>query len=206
MNGGVSAEDRASALGRLFRGVAHETANTLNAILMNAQLGMLNADEAQPSLRTITDQARSGGEFLKTMSAFAGGTSLQPHGEHCIKDCLGLARKLLGSRVRRSGVKLAMEQADPLRLPLDAFGAAITLALLIDLVCELAPETARLRVARTEPACVLEMTMSGARWPEGDARDSLALRFARQLAADHGGSFELTESGWLLTLPRGERV
>lgn len=203
----ITAEDRAAALGGLFRGVTHEIANTLNAILMNAQLGMLSADEAQESLRTITEQARTGGQFLKSMSAFAGANTLEPSAEACIKDCIGLARKLLGSRVRRSGVNLTIEQGEAVQLPLDPFGAAVTIALLIDLVCDAQPGAANLRVARTEPACVVELSMDNAGWDDAAGlEEQLAVRFARQLAGDHGGSFELTDSGWLLTLPRGERA
>ena len=197
----ITAEDRAAALGRLFRGIAHETANALNAILMNAQLGKLNPDEAQDSLQTVIDQARTGGEFLKRMSAFAGANTLAPHTDASLKDCLGLARKLLGSHVRRSGLKLTIEPDDAPVLPLDPFAAAVTIALLIDYACELAPAAATLRIARTSPACVLEMEFDGLSWQPDDGR--LAVRFARQLAADHGGSFETLESGWRLTLPRG---
>lgn len=197
----ISAEDRATALGRLFRGIAHETANALNAILMNAQLGTLNPDEAQASLQTVIQQARSGGEFLKRMSAFAGANTLAPHTDASLSDCLGLARKLLGSRVRRSGLKLTIELGDAPDIPLDPFAVAATIALLIDYACELAPAEATLRMARTTPACVLEMHLDGRTWQPDENR--LALRFARQLAADHGGSFETMEAGWRLTLPRG---
>lgn len=197
----IDAEDRAAALGRLFRGIAHETANALNAILMNAQLGLLSADEARASLETVIGQARSGGEFLKKMSAFAGANTLAPQGENSLGDCLGLARKLLGSRVRRSGLKLHIDPADAPTLPLDPFAAAVTVALLIDEACELAPATASLQIARTSPACVLEMQLEDARWTAGD--DTLAVRFANHLAADHAGSFETTKDGWRLTLPLG---
>lgn len=197
----IDAADREAALGTVFRGIAHESANTLNAILMNAQLGMLSDEEAAASLETIATQARSGGKFLKRISAFAGAADLAPHTEASLAECVGLARKLIGTRVRRSGLKLSIDAAETPKIPLDPFGAAVTIALLIDRTCSAGAERAALRTAVNERNCELRLTTEATGKSDRQA-ESLALRFAYQLARDHRGHFEALPDGWLLVLPR----
>lgn len=201
--GAIGPGDREAALGRLFRGIAHETANSLNAILMNAQLGMLSADEAPSSLETIADQARGGGRFLKLISTFAGASDLAPQDNGSVSECLGLARKLIGSRVRRSGLKLTIEASDTPPIPLNPFAAAITIALLIDAACATGAAQATIVTSVTDHDCEVRLSMDNAAPAEDAAAATLAYRFARQLAADHGGRFERETGGWVLALPRG---
>lgn len=196
----VTERDRAHALGLLFRGIAHENANSLNAILMNAELGRMSAEEAPDALRAIAEQARAGGELVKGLAGFVRGSDLAPNGRVSLSQCLDLARRLLASKAHRCGVRLGFaDEGTGLKLPLDRHAAAVTLALLLDALCDAGAHTIEVDSRSSDGACEIRVRAEAETVDTDNLR--FALRFARQLAEDHGGAFEDSERCWTLRLP-----
>lgn len=192
----VTAADRKTALGRLFRGIVHEASNALNVILMNAQLATVSAEDRDNSLETIIGQARRGGEFLKQLSAFAGAESFAPHAEATLADCIAQARRLLGATVRRSGTQLDIESSDSTTQRLDTIGLSVSLAVLLDTLCQ--HSASRIHVISNNNSIVISATDLS--WPRDQQRDALATRLLQDLCAAHEGSYEFSENRWTLEL------
>lgn len=127
--------ERLTALGRLLSGVVHEINNPLNAILMNAELGLLyleqtgETDKLRAILQTIAGEARSAGHTAQQVLDFARNDDYTPSGAQSLDNVLEDARKLLGSTLRRADVELQISADSQLpALPLNAMAISQALA------------------------------------------------------------------------------
>ncbi|NND61063.1 MAG: hypothetical protein HKN49_12430 [Gammaproteobacteria bacterium] len=196
----ITAQDRGAALGRLFRGIVHETSNWLNVILMNAQLAEASPEDTDTSLKTISTQARSGGDFLKQLSAFAGASSFNPHTRATIAECVALARNLLGSTARRTGTRLVIGACDTTPRLLDTTGLGITLGLLFDALCQLEADEINVHCEGNATVTIV-VAANELEWPLAEQDGSLSVRMAHAFCRDHGGELVQSTSQWRLKLP-----
>lgn len=186
---------RSAALGQLFRGIAHELANSLNNVVMNAELAKLSPEDCADALATISRNGREGGQLLKQLSAFSVADHFKPVPGSSLADAVTLAQRLIVSRARRENLELQFSVGDDVTLPLDTTGLAITLALLINSLCGRAG-AATLSYGVEAGACLVALDHDA-----GDIEAGLAGEMAAELSADHGGSLQLLPQGWRLILP-----
>lgn len=186
---------RAHALGRVFRGISHELANTLNNVAMNAELARLSPEDCADALDTITRNGRDGGRFLKQLSAFASADRFSPAANSSVAEALSLARRLIASRARREGIELELCCENDVHLPLDTTGLALTLASLIDLLCGRAGKVA-VSVKVEKNMCAISVDHDG-----GEVGGGMAVDLAAAFSSDHGGQLLDSARGWKMLLP-----
>jgi len=110
--------ERLFAVGTLAAGTAHELNNPLNAILMNAELGLLMLQKSNDSeklsriLHTIAQEARRGGAVTRGLSEFARAQDYRPKDFGELNAIILTARNSAGAALRQQNVDLKL-QLDP---------------------------------------------------------------------------------------------
>lgn len=193
----ISPDEKSFALGLLFRGIAHEYANTLNAILMNAQVAAMSPEDAASSLATITSQARNSGNFVKALSRFLSADDFSPERTASVDGAIELARALTASIVRRSPTSMSVDlnSQDPVRVNPTAL--SVSIALLIHAACASAASSISISSHRRQSeAAVVFRSDDGL-----PSKNELAMRIARQFCTDHDGQLSETDGSLTLLIP-----
>lgn len=111
----LSRIERLFSLGTLVPGIMHEINNPLNAVLMNAELGLLlleqngDRDSLTKILRTIAQEAKRGGAITRSVSEFARAGSYFPNAYGDLNEAIGQARSLAGSLSHSFNVTLELQ-------------------------------------------------------------------------------------------------
>ena len=214
IQGALERAQRASTVGLLTSGFAHEMKNALTVILGFAELGRTAAERAEKPdakvglhLKELEKETRRTVAQLQSFLSYAAGER-QPHiprdANELVKDSLQLVRPM----VRIKELMLEERYGDPPKVTCDPFAVR---QLLLNLLLN-ALDFARTRIvvstART-PEGWAELTVSddGAGVPEGDRTrifqrfvttrpggTGLGLSTSREIAESHGGTLLLTET------------
>ncbi len=204
---------RLSALGNLAAGVAHDIRNPLNAIklLSGHALDTLGpeAETAQKSLRTISEEADRLEEIVSNFLSLARETELKPEPQEVdvlLEDCARLFQKDAEARGIRLGCDL---HARGLELMLDPkqWKRAILNILLNAL--EACPRDGRVRILsrRSDTCCEIEIRDDGPGVPKAALErifdpyfttkpggTGLGLSITRGIVEEHGGTIDISSS------------
>lgn len=134
----LDSAERLFSLGSLTSGVCHELNNTLNAILMNAELGLLllqkgvDQNKITSILRTVVEEVKRGGGLTRSVLEFARAEDHKPTAGGDLNETIAKARSMADSVLRRRNVQLELQLNDTLpKLPLNATAMAQAIANLI---------------------------------------------------------------------------
>jgi signal transduction histidine kinase len=205
--------ERLFSLGALAAGLIHELNNPLNAILMNAELGLLrlqkasDQDELMRILQKISQEAKRGGLLTRNVAEFAKAGNYAPNGSADLNSAVMQARALAHSVLRRNAVQLEWElDPEPPALNLNLTAIALAIAHLLHNAVEAGALQVRLTTGSNGRWATISMIDNGAGITPGNlpmvfepffttrqaqGKIGLGLSLARRIVADHGGKIEV---------------
>lgn len=191
--------ERLFALGMIANGLVHEITNPLNAVVMNAELGLvyleqgIEQDALADILRTIVAETKRAGTLAQSVSEFGRATDHSPNQQADLNNIITQARQLLGSKLRRRDFKLLLDVDDSLSpIPANPLALALALASLIDLALDAG--VAQLQITARQQATTLELTLHADRSIVPDNRyGSLVLEMAGRVFAAHQAPLSIDE-------------
>jgi len=217
IQGALERAQRASTVGLLTSGFAHEMKNALTVILGFAELGRTAAERAEKPdvkvglhLKELEKETRRTVAQLQSFLSYAAGER-QPHiprdANELVKDALQLVRPM----VRIKELMLEERYGEPPKVTCDPFAVRQLLLNLLLNALDFARSRIVVSTGRTEKGWA-ELTVSddGAGVPEGDRTrifqrfvttrsggTGLGLSTSREIAESHGGTLSLstTEGG-----------
>ena len=191
---------RLVALGMAANGTVHDITNPLNAIVMNAELGLAylqqGADQQplEEILRTIINETKRAGLMARRVSEFAQASDYTPSDYAQLSDLLSQARTLLGSKLRRLGVDLTVQVEEGLP-PLRAkpFALALAIASLIEMAIESGSRQVHLAAGRNQSVLELRIDYGNTAplWENNYTR--LIMTFVERIFADHQALLSVEE-------------
>ncbi|MEZ5582571.1 MAG: histidine kinase dimerization/phospho-acceptor domain-containing protein [Candidatus Competibacteraceae bacterium] len=203
--------ERLYSLGRLTAGIVHELNNPLNAILMNAELGLLlleqqgrNDDKLAKVLQLIAQEARRGGTITQQLQNLVWADDFsptEPAGD--LNAAVTATRGLVGSNLRRNKVTLNLSLQHELpRLALNPPAITLAVANLLNNAIEAGASEVRIVSAIKENRLQLSVIDNGSALPKEDinsllsdytpfktqaGRSLLGLALVQRIAKDHHG-------------------
>ena len=202
--------ERQAVLGLLVSGIVHEIANPLSAILMNAELGLLyleqdgELEKLAEVLRTIAEEAKRGGILGQGLLRFAQADDYAPQTYGDLNEIIAQAGKLLGSKLRRSGVELVLQKTEELpKLMINPTALAVVLASLIDLLMSAGAKRIEVAAAKDTDEIVLNLNVDGltSATLASDRYTELVLNFARRVLQAHAGVLSADNAALALHFP-----
>lgn len=164
----IQRSERLFSLGNLVSGVCHELNNTLNALSMNAELGLLllNKDNDQDKLkaifRTIIEEVKRSGTVTRGILDFSKKGNYAPTQNGDLNDVLARAKKLTDSLLRRSKSQLELQQDNDLpELPLCLVAVAQAIANIISNAVEAGASHVRIGAECDKTNILLTVTDNG---------------------------------------------
>ncbi|MEZ5594244.1 MAG: histidine kinase dimerization/phospho-acceptor domain-containing protein [Gammaproteobacteria bacterium] len=191
--------ERLFALGMIANGLVHEITNPLNAVVMNAELGLvyleqgIEQDALADILRTIVAETKRAGTLAQSVSEFGRATDHAPNQQSDLNKIITQARQLLGSKLRRRDFKLLLEVDESLPpIPANPLALALALASLIDLALDAG--VAQLQITARQQATSLELTLLADRSIVPESRYAkLLLEMAGRVFAAHQAPLSVDE-------------
>jgi len=209
--------ERFFSLGRLTGGIVHELNNPLNAILMNAELGLVlleqqgRGDEKLANvLRVIAQEARRGGVITQQLQNLVWADDFSPTEPAAdLNVTIAAMRGFLGSNLRRNKVPLDLALQDDLpKLALNPLAMTLAVANLVNNALEAGAN--RIQVASTIDGnhIHLSVTDNGSVMPADinnllaqyspltaqEGRSLLGLALAQKIVKDHHGELMVTSA------------
>jgi two-component system sensor histidine kinase HydH len=204
--------ERLFGLGVLTTGLIHELNNPLNAILMNAELGLLRLQKSvDPAelvgiLQKIGQEAKRGGALTRGVAEFAKADHYAPNGSADLNGLVEEARKLAQVVLRRNAVQLNREPDPELpELALNSTALVQALAHLFHNAAEAGASRIRVITQSQEGKVTVSVLDNGAgirsehlpliftpffTTRQAQGKIGLGLSLARRIVADHGGTIE----------------
>lgn len=136
--------ERLLALGMVASGVTHEIANPLNAIMMNAELGLLylqqnrDSENVEALLQTIINESKRAGQLAQSVTEFSRMSRYTPSDTVDMSEIISQSSNLLSSKLRRNAVELKVQTQDKTLPRISANPTALKMALvsLVDIAIE----------------------------------------------------------------------
>jgi two-component system NtrC family sensor kinase len=205
--------ERLFSLGNLVSGVCHELNNTLNALSMNAELGLLllnkgtDQDKLKAIFRTIVDEVKHSGALTRGILDFSKKGNYAPIQSGNLNDVLARAKKLTDSFIRRSNGHLELQQDNDLpELPLDSVALAQAIANIIYNAVEAGASHVRIAAEHDKTHILLTVTDNGSGISSKDLSHvfepffttratqgnlGLGLSLTQRIIADHDGHIDV---------------
>jgi signal transduction histidine kinase len=107
--------ERLFSLGALVSGFTHEINNSLNSILMNAELGLIalergvDAERLSQVLRRVVKDAKRGGKITYSSMQFYKADNYTPQGLGNLNDIISHSQPLMAPILQRSGLRLTLQ-------------------------------------------------------------------------------------------------
>ena len=107
--------ERLFSLGALVSGFAHEINNSLNSILMNAELGLISLERGvdverlAQVLRRVVKDAKRGGKITYSFMQFYKADNYAPHGLGNLNDIISRSQPLMAPILQKSGLRLILQ-------------------------------------------------------------------------------------------------
>lgn len=210
----IQRAERLFSLGNLVSGVCHELNNTLNALSMNAELGLLllqkgvDQEKLNAIFRTIVEEVKRSGVLTRSVLDFAKKSDYSPTQKGDLNDALMRAKKLIDSILRRSNGHLELQQNPDLpELPLNPVAMAQAVANLIDNALEAGASHVRIAAEYDDVNMLLTVTDNGSGISDEDlphifepffttrasshGKLGLGLSLAHRIIADHDGHIDV---------------
>jgi C4-dicarboxylate-specific signal transduction histidine kinase len=156
------------SLGNVLSGVCHELNNTLNALSMNAELGLLllnkgtDQDKLTAIFKTIVEEIKRSGGLTRGILDFAKKDHYAPTQNGDLNDVLLKAKKLIDSILRRSQSNLELQQDTALpELPLNSVAMAQAVANLIHNALNAGASHVRIATEYNDTDMLLTVTDNG---------------------------------------------
>ncbi len=207
----TSSDDATLDLGAFVRDLAHDIANPLNAISMNAELARLLLDRDQPArareaiVRLLEDCARCG-RFIQGIQRFGSGLHAHPREVIAVRTLVSSAMKLAGGE-RIAGLPEVLIKGDDVQVRADRPALERALAGLLHNAAEAGADAIQVHTCNEADAVLIEIRDNGGgvapesvdklakpfystRRSEGGS--GLGLTLARELLRAHGGSMRIT--------------
>jgi two-component system, chemotaxis family, CheB/CheR fusion protein len=146
--------ERLASLGTLAAGIAHEVNNPLNAILMNAELGLVTlrsvdkAEKLKRLLDTIIKEAKRGGSITRNVLQFSKADHYTPKGAADLNGLMQRVRGHVASVLQKHDATLELE-LDP-RLPRIELNQIALEQAMVNLISNAAQSGAARVTVRTE--------------------------------------------------------
>jgi signal transduction histidine kinase len=217
---GACCDDAALDLGAFIRDLAHDIANPLNAISMNAELARLLLDRDQPARareaigRLLEDCARCG-RFIQGIQRFGSGLHAHAHETMSVHALVSSAMQLAGGE-RIAGLPEVRIEGDDIPIRADRPALERALAGLLHNAAEAGADDIQVHIGSDADAVLIEVRDNGGGVaPEsvdklakpfystrrGEGGSGLGLTLARELLRAHGGGMRITPN-----VPRGTCV
>lgn len=160
--------ERLFSSGNLVSGVFHELNNTLNALSMNAELGLLllqkNTDQEKLThiFRTIVEEVKRSGILTRGVLDFAKKSDYAPTQKGNLSNALAQAKKFIDSILRRSNGHLELQQDKSWpEIPLNSIAIAQAIANLIGNALEAGASHVRIAAEYDDANMLLTVTDNG---------------------------------------------
>jgi signal transduction histidine kinase len=199
------------SLGRLTGGIVHELNNPLNAILMNAELGLLllekhtrSDDQLVKVLQLIAQEARRGGTLTQQLNNLLSAddfSATEPAGD--LNAAVATTRGLLGSNLRRNKVTLDLNLQNELpRIVFNSLAMTLAVANLVNNAVDAGASEVKIGSAVHEDHISLSVIDNGSALPKEDiskllsdysplseqeGRSLLGLALVQRIVKDHHG-------------------
>jgi signal transduction histidine kinase len=166
----IQRAERLFSLGNLVSGVCHELNNTLNALSMNAELGLLllskdqdkDQDKLKSIFRTMVEEVKRSGTLTRGILDFSKKGNYAPTQNGDLNDALARAKKLTDSLLRRSKSQLELQQDNDLpELPLSLVAVAQAVANIIHNAVEAGASHVRIGTEYDKTNILLTVTDNG---------------------------------------------
>lgn len=207
--------ERLSSLGALAAGMAHEINNPLNAILMNAELGLMSLEKkVDPErlvqiLHRIVDDAKRGGSITRNVVQFARADNYVPQGLGDLNEIILASRKLVASMLQRYDVKLNFQLEPELpKLKLHQTALEQAVVNLINYAVKSGASQVNIHTARAGDQALFTVSDDGPRIVPGElghvfdpfyttrregggGAADLGLSLVHRIISDHGGTIDV---------------
>ncbi|MFO1431813.1 MAG: ATP-binding protein [Candidatus Competibacteraceae bacterium] len=212
----VRQAERLFSIGTLAGGIIHEINNPLNAILINAELGLLflekeiDRDKLAKILGIIIQEAKQAGNLTRSVLDFSKMNRYAPRGHGNLNKTVFKARNLAGSILSRLNVKVDIQLDETLpELYLNQPAIEQALAHLIVNAAEAGATQIRLITAQAENYVTISVIDNGAGIPaesmqaifepffttrQAQHKIGLGLSLVRRIVADHNGEINVQSS------------
>ncbi|MGH8501327.1 MAG: ATP-binding protein [Gammaproteobacteria bacterium] len=204
--------ERLASLGTLAAGIAHEVNNPLNAILMNAELGLVSLQsegghEKLPGLLdTIIKEAQRGGSITRNVLQFSKADHFSPKGLADLNNLIARARDHVAPVLHKHNVtlELSLEPTLP-RLELNQIAMEQALVNLISNAAQSGASRVRVMTKRDARHVCVTISDDGRGIPQGEIEhifdpfyttrrsqggSGLGLSLVHRIVADHDGTVE----------------
>jgi signal transduction histidine kinase len=204
--------ERLASLGTLAAGIAHEVNNPLNAILMNAELGLVSLQsergrERLPSLLdTIIEEAQRGGSITRNVLQFSKADHFSPKGLADLNNLIARARDHVAPVLHEHNVTLDLSLEPTLpRLELNQIAMEQALVNLISNAAQSGASRVRVMTERDARHVCVTISDDGRGIPQGEIErifdpfyttrrsqggSGLGLSLVHRIVADHDGTVE----------------
>ena len=212
----VQQAERLFSIGTLAGGIIHEINNPLNAILINAELGLLflekeiDRDKLAKILRIIVQEAKHAGNLTRNVLDFSKMSHYAPRGHGDLNKAVSKARNLASSILSRLNVKLDLQLDETLpELDLNQPAIEQALAHLIVNAAEAGATRIHLLTAQAEGYATVTVLDNGGGIPaeyiesifepffttrQSQHKIGLGLSLVRRIVADHSGEVKVQSS------------
>ena len=204
--------ERLLGLGMIANGIVHDLANPLNAVVMNAELGLAYLalepqqgqahEELKTILSTIIRETKRAGTLTQSVTEFTRTDDYAPSHVVDLIDVIAKARDLLGSKLRRSDVELLMPtNATVAKVSAKPLALALALASLIDIAIESGSARVQIALAQSTSDLILtvtnesSLTLSTRTLSTSPSAQALIALVERILAA-HQASLSITDNSF----------
>jgi signal transduction histidine kinase len=206
--------ERLFALGLFTNGFIHELSNPFNAILMNAELGLLYLEQSSDNakqekiLRTIVQEAKRGGQTTHSVSNFIQADDYSPTERADLNEVISQGNRLLGSVLRRQNIELTIQPATkPVLMWLNPLALSLAIANLLRIAAGSEAKTIRLETVNRNDTAGLSITYDGVAIDKKTMTDGykndiaivmqqpwgLELNLVKRIISDHQGHLEFNE-------------
>lgn len=206
-------DERLRLLGILSGGIVHDIANPLNAILMNAELGLMylekgpNTESLTQLLKAIAGEARRSGSVLRGLMDFARAEGFAPSGVEGINDSVTKAQRWLRSVLRRQSIEITLTLDDFIpKIPLNSNALSLGIVSLVYRLLDAQPRRLHITTKRDRDHVTVELECDGDRALLAPHLSHPDVQLVQRIVEEQAGQLFFSEDAatgpqWIMRFP-----